>query len=92
MSRQRAVAEANSRNRGVHASLPFPWQLIMNGLKAELPIYMAAAEDVSISTQEKKVERWYDHKEQLPHWATVQPISATIICSKESVLASQIIV
>ena len=59
--------------------------VIMNVLKAELPIYMA--------TEEKKVERWYDHKEQLPPWATVQPISATIIrCSKESILASQIIV
>lgn len=57
--------------------------VIMNGLKDELPIYMAAAEDVAISTEEKKVEWWYDHKEQLPYWATavkqvllVQPSSA----------------
>ena len=55
----------------------------MNGLKAKLPIHMSAAEDVAISTEEKKVEWWYDHKEQLPHWATavkqvvlVQPSSA----------------
>ena len=67
--------------------------VIINGLKAELPIYMAATEYVPISTEEKKVEWWYDHQEQLPHWATVQPISATIIrWSKESIFASQIIV
>lgn len=41
--------------------------VIMNGLKEELPTYMAAAEDVSISTKEKKLVWWYNHKEQLPH-------------------------
>ena len=58
--------------------------VIMNGFKVELPAYMAVAEDVSISTEEKKVERWCDHKEQISHWASavkqvllVQPSSAT---------------
>ena len=57
--------------------------VIINGLKVELPTYMAAAEDVSISTEEKKVEWWCYHKERLPHWASavkqvllVQPSSA----------------
>ena len=87
------MAEANSANRGTLQAFPFlDHDVIMNGLKAELPIYMAAAEDVAILTEEKKVEWWYDRKEQLPHWATVQPISATIIrCSKESILASEIV-
>ena len=45
---------------------------------------MAAAEDVVIPTEEKKVEWWCGYKEQLPHWASavkqvllVQPSSAT---------------
>ena len=67
--------------------------ITMNGLKSELLIYMAAAEDVVISAEEKKVEWLYDHKEQLPHWATVQPISATIIrCNKESIPAGDALV
>ena len=33
------------------------------------PAYMAAAEDVVIPTEEKKVEGWCGHKEQLPRWA-----------------------
>jgi hypothetical protein len=56
---------------------------VMNSLKVELPAYLTAAEDVAISTEEKKVEWWYDHQEQLPHWASavkqvllVQPSSA----------------
>ena len=47
------------------------------------PAYMAAAEDV-IPTEEKKVEWWCGHKEQLPCWASavkqvllVQPSSPT---------------
>ena len=50
------------------------------GLKAELP----AAEDVLIQNEEKKVEWWCGHEEQLPRWASavkqvllVQPSSAT---------------
>ena len=57
---------------------------IIDGLKAELPAYMAAAEDVVIPTEEKKVEWWCGHEEQLPRWASVvkqvllvQPSSAT---------------
>jgi hypothetical protein len=56
---------------------------VMHGLKVELPACLTAAEDVAISTEEKKVEWWYDHQEQLPDWASavkqvllVQPSSA----------------
>ena len=56
---------------------------IINGLKAELPAYLAATEDVVINTEEGKVKWWHDHKDQLPHWASavtklllVQPSSA----------------
>jgi len=45
---------------------------------------MAAAEDVVIPTEEKKVEWWCGQKEQLPRWASavkqvllVQPSSPT---------------
>jgi len=34
------------------------------------PAYMAAAEDVVIPTEEKKVEWWCGHKKQLPRWAS----------------------
>ena len=56
----------------------------VDGLKAELPAYLAAAEDVVIPTEEKKVEWWCGHEGQLPRWAAlveqillVQPSSAT---------------
>ena len=56
---------------------------IINGLKAELPAYLAATEDVVINTEERKVDLWHNHKDQLPHWASavkkvllVQPSSA----------------
>ena len=56
---------------------------IINGLKAELPAYLAATEDVVINTEERKVEWLHNHKDQLPHWASavkkvllVQPSSA----------------
>ena len=56
---------------------------IINGLKAELPAYLAATEDVVINTEERKVDWWHNHKDQLPHWASavkkvllVQPSSA----------------
>ena len=55
-----------------------------DGLKAELPAYLASAEDVVIPIEEKKVELWCEHEEQLPRWASavkqvllVQPSSAT---------------
>ena len=55
-----------------------------DGLKAELPAYLASAKDVVIPIEEKKVELWCEHEEQLPRWASavkqvllVQPSSAT---------------
>ena len=74
-------------NASVGSLRAFPFldsDAIVDGLKAELPAYMAAAEDVVIPTEEKKVEWWCGHKEQLPRWASavkqillVQPSSAT---------------
>ena len=56
---------------------------IINSQKAELPAYLAANEDVVINTEERKVQWWHNHKDQLPHWASavkkvllVQPSSA----------------
>ena len=40
---------------------------IINGLKAELPVYLAAAEDVNVLSEEHKVEWWHRQEEQLPH-------------------------
>ena len=44
---------------------------IINGLKAELPDYVAAAEDVNVLNEEQKVEWWHRQEERLPRWATV---------------------
>ena len=56
---------------------------IINSLKAELPAYLAANEDVVINTEERNVQWWHNHKDQPPHWASavknvllVQPSSA----------------
>ncbi|PFX14310.1 DNA-directed primase/polymerase protein [Stylophora pistillata] len=56
---------------------------IINGLKAELPVYLAAAEDVNVLSEEQKVEWWHRQEERLPRWATavkqvllIQPSSA----------------
>ena len=56
---------------------------IINGLKAELPVYLAAAEDVNVLNEEQKVEWWHRQEERLPRWATavkqvllIQPSSA----------------
>ena len=42
----------------------------IDGLKADLPAYLAATEDVVIPTEEKKVEWWCGHEEQHLHWAS----------------------
>ena len=36
---------------------------IINGLKAELPDYLAAAEDVNVLNEEQKVEWWHRQEE-----------------------------
>ena len=36
---------------------------IINGLKAELPVYLAAAEDFNVLNEEQKVEWWYRKEE-----------------------------
>ena len=56
---------------------------IINGLKAELPVYLAAAEDFNVLNEEQKVEWWHRQEERLPRWAMavkqvllIQPSSA----------------
>ena len=56
---------------------------IINGLKAELPDYLTAAEDVNVLNEEQKIEWWHRQEERLPRWATavkqdllIQPSSA----------------
>ena len=56
---------------------------IINGLKAEPPVYLAAAEDVNVLNEKQKVEWWHRQEERLPRWATavkqvllIQPSSA----------------
>ena len=44
---------------------------IINGPKAELTVYLAAAEDVNVLNEEQKVEWWHRQEERLPRWATV---------------------
>ena len=55
----------------------------IDALVKELPQYVAAAQDVIISSEGKKVEWWKHHAEQLPNWSSavkkvllVQPSSA----------------
>ena len=55
----------------------------INGLIRELPQYVAAAQDVVIEQEEKKVEWWQAHADRLPNWSMavkkillVQPSSA----------------
>ena len=55
----------------------------INGLIRELPQYVAAARDVVIEQEEKKVEWWQAHADRLPNWSMavkkillVQPSSA----------------
>ena len=56
---------------------------IIDGLIAELPDYVAAAQDVVVTTEEEKVKWWCQHVERLPCWSVavkqvllVQPFSA----------------
>ena len=55
----------------------------ITGLIRELPQYVAAAQDVVIEQEEKKVEWWQAHADRLPNWSMavkkillVQPSSA----------------
>ena len=43
---------------------------IINSLNAELPDYLAAAEDVNVLNEEQKVEWWHRQEERLTRWAT----------------------
>ena len=56
---------------------------IIDGLIAELPDYVAAAQDVVVTTKEEKVKWWCQDVERLPHWSAavkqvllVQPSSS----------------
>ena len=57
--------------------------LTIDGLKAELPLYLAAAEDMSAQTD--VLQWWKSHQLELPKWAEacslvllVQPSSAAV--------------
>ena len=69
--------------QSVEALWIFPFVVddgIINGLKAEIPFYLAATEDVVINTEEQKVKWWHDHKDRLPHWV----VGAAILgCSRK---------
>ena len=49
--------------------LPFLDAAAINNLKCELPVYLAAVEDVSDSID--PMWWWKTHQDQLPHWASV---------------------
>ena len=52
----------------------------------ELPAYMAAAEDVVIPTEEKKVGWWCGHEEQLPRSGSAVKTGSpcqTIVCKRQ---------
>ena len=38
---------------------------IIDGLKAELPVYSAVAEDINVVNEEQKAEWWYRQEERL---------------------------
>ena len=83
-------------NASVESLRAFPFldsDAIINGLKAELPAYMAAAEDVVIPTEEKKVEWWCGHKEQLLRWASavkqVLLVQPDVCYSKKSIFNTE---
>ena len=70
----------------VESFMAFPFldsDAIINSLKAELLVYLAAAEDVNVLNEEQKVEWWHRQEKRLPRWATaakqvllIQPSSA----------------
>ena len=43
--------------------------MIIDGLIAELPDYVAAAQDVVVTTEEEKVKWWCQHVERIPRWS-----------------------
>ena len=56
---------------------------IIDGLIAELPNYVAAVQDVVVTTEEEKVKWWCQHVERRPCWSAavkqvllLQPSSA----------------
>ena len=60
---------------------PFLTQPVLEGLKAELPLYLSKAEGVS--TEMMKLQWWQSHQEELPRWSNackqvllIQPSSA----------------
>ena len=81
-----AVQWLRSTVANVSALRIFPFldsDIIIDGLNAELPNYIAAAQDVAVSTEEEKVKWWKQHAELLPCWSSavkqvllVQPFSA----------------
>ena len=58
---------------------------IINGLKAELPVYLAAAEHVNVLNEEQKVE-WWHRQEELRPWlgygGKASPTHTAFFCSR----------
>ena len=60
---------------------------IINGLKAELPAYLAVTDDVVIKEQ-RKVKWCHDHKDQLPHW--VSAVKKVLLVHPSSAAAERV--
>ena len=65
-------------------NFPFVSDTTIANLAQELPLYLAAAEGVTVTCEEDKVSWWASHKLTLPHWSSlvralllIQPSSAS---------------
>ena len=65
-------------------NFPFITDDIIVDLAQELPLYLAAADGVTVTCENDKLTWWASHKETLPHWASlvktlllIQPSSAS---------------
>ena len=65
-------------------NFPFVSDTTISNLAQELPLYLGAAEGVTVTCEEDKVSWWASHKLTLPHWSSlvralllIQPSSAS---------------
>ena len=61
---------------------------IINGPKAKLPDYLAAAEDVNVLNEEQKVQWWHRQEERLPRWATA--VKQVLLIKPSSAVAERV--